>query len=108
MTSTGGEGAEGVALVARALVPYGRKPAPEVIVRLTDELMRYGERLLPRMELLQPDDRLQGALKDWRTLTGRGPADGVLGSWNFCRGVARTVRTFHQALGLPVPQQPVP
>lgn len=106
MTSTRGD--VGVGLVARALVPYGQKPAGEAIVRLTDELLRYGGGLLPEVEGLERDDRLHGALKDWRTLTGRGPADEVLGSWNFCRGVARTVRTFHQALGLPVPQQPVP
>ncbi|MEV7415162.1 DUF6415 family natural product biosynthesis protein [Streptomyces sp. NPDC089919] len=104
MSTTGGEGAEGVALVARALVPYGQKPGAEAIVGLTDALLRYGGGLLPAVAGLEPDDRLRGALKDWRTLTGRGPADEALGSWNFCRGVARTVRTFHQALGLPVPR----
>ncbi|MFJ6937522.1 hypothetical protein [Streptomyces sp. NPDC101132] len=90
--------AEGRALVAKALVPFGQMPDADTVARLTDRLLRHGRRV--RDAAARQGGGAEGAFADWETLTTRGPADdGRIGAWSYCRATARTVRRFHLMLG---------
>ncbi|MEV8532849.1 hypothetical protein [Streptomyces sp. NPDC051211] len=87
----------GTALVSKALVDYGRKPDSTTVSRLTDDLLTYGESLLAHVVGLEA---AATALKDWHSITQQGPSDNALGNWDYLRALARTVRRFHNAMGV--------
>lgn len=95
------------ALFDKVLGSYERRPVPEDLARLTDELLATGAELLVVAEPLRATDpRVMGAVRDWHKLTSEGPAeDSPFGSWNYARALARVVRTLHRQIE--ISRQPV-
>ncbi|MFE5675121.1 DUF6415 family natural product biosynthesis protein [Streptomyces erythrochromogenes] len=85
----------GSTLLARVLGPYNQKPGDVEIAQFVDDLLRQGDELLARVA---GHEAAAAALGDWHRLTTEGPTDSPLGNWNYCRALARTVKTFRRVL----------
>ncbi|MFK0252116.1 DUF6415 family natural product biosynthesis protein [Streptomyces sp. NPDC090445] len=89
-------------LVARALAPYGERPAPEGVAALTDALITCGQKLHGALSGTPAQHRPAGAfeaLTEWEYFTAVGPlGSGPHANWNHARGLARIIRQLMRAL----------
>ncbi|MER7461427.1 hypothetical protein [Streptomyces sp. NPDC097981] len=93
---------EAIALVGRALVPYGERPGPEGVAALIDDLITCGQKLHDALCGTPSPQRPAGAfeaLAEWEYFAAVGPlGSGSHANWNHARGLARIMRQLVRAL----------
>ncbi|NXY94890.1 hypothetical protein HYE82_10895 [Streptomyces sp. BR123] len=93
---------DAIALVARALAPYGERPGPEGVAALTDGLITCGQKLHDALSGTPSQQRPIGAfeaLAEWEYFAAVGPlGSGPHANWNHARGLARIIRQLMRAL----------
>jgi len=89
-------------VIAQALVPYGRMPAPADVAVLTDQLITHGQQAIARVQALGEADRaaFTNSLRDWEYLTAAGPTGTTasVANWSYARALARVVRSLTAGL----------
>ncbi len=87
----------GARLIARALVPFERKPSESEIDGIAVELRRLGDLWFAEVAWPGSAEAVR-ALDDWNGLLREGPADSPFGRWTHARAMARVLRRLHALL----------